>query len=46
MAQLGIDRTYEQYAAKYGEDNARYLMEMLGNSVKDSCLASRILILK
>jgi hypothetical protein len=35
MAQLGINRTYEQYVAKFGEDNARYLMEMLGNWVKN-----------
>ena len=35
IAQLGINRTYEQYVAKYGEDNARYLMEMLGNWVKN-----------
>jgi hypothetical protein len=34
IAQLGINRTYEQFAAKYGEDNARYLMETLGDLVK------------
>lgn len=35
MAQLGINRTYEQYVAKFGENNARYLMEMLGDWVKN-----------
>jgi hypothetical protein len=33
--QLGIHRNYDEYAAKYGEDNARYLMEVLGNWVKN-----------
>lgn len=35
MAQLGINRTYEEYVAKFGEDNARYLMAMLGDWVKN-----------
>lgn len=35
MTQLGIHRTYDAYVAKFGEDNARYLMEMLGNWVKN-----------
>jgi hypothetical protein len=35
MNQLGIDRTYEEYAAKFGEENARYLMEMFGDWVKN-----------
>jgi hypothetical protein len=33
--QLGINGTFEEYAAKYGEDNARYLMEVLGNWLKN-----------
>jgi hypothetical protein len=35
MTQLGISRTYQDYVAKYGEENARYLMEMLGDWVKN-----------
>ena len=31
MQQLGIDRTYAEYADEYGEENAEYLMSMLGN---------------
>ncbi len=31
--QLGIGKTYEQYAAEYGEDNARYIMETLGEGL-------------
>jgi len=34
-AQLGYDRSFEQYAAQYGEDNARYLMEMLGDRLRN-----------
>lgn len=30
-SQLGMNRTYEEYAARYGEEEARYLMEVLGN---------------
>jgi len=26
----GLDKTYEEYVAKYGQDNADYLMEVLG----------------
>ena len=33
--QLGIDMSYEQLIAKYGEDNARYLFGTLGNYVKN-----------
>ena len=29
--QLGIDLTLQEYIAEYGEDNGRYLYEMLGN---------------
>jgi len=31
MGQLGISRTYQEYLEKYGEENARYLMETLGD---------------
>jgi hypothetical protein len=34
-SQLGMNRTYDEYVAKYGEDNARYLMETLGNWVRN-----------
>ncbi len=34
MSQLQINRTYEEYAAKFGEENARYLMETLGDWMK------------
>jgi hypothetical protein len=30
MRKLGLDKTYEQYVEEYGEDNARYIMEMVG----------------
>ncbi|MEW6236706.1 MAG: DUF1638 domain-containing protein [Candidatus Omnitrophota bacterium] len=30
-----LDRTYEQLAAKYGEDNAKYLYEQFGNMTKN-----------
>jgi hypothetical protein len=33
MAQLGADRTYEEYVEKYGKESADYLMEMLGGWV-------------
>ena len=29
--QLGIDRTYAEYVEQYGEENAAYLMEQLGD---------------
>ena len=28
--QLGYDKTYEEYVEKYGEDNAKYIWEVLG----------------
>ena len=31
MTQLGFDRTFEEYVEKYGEDNARYIMETLNS---------------
>ena len=31
MKQLGIDKTYEEYIELYGEENAAFLAEMLGN---------------
>ncbi len=31
MTQLGIDCGLDYYIEKYGEDNARYLMETMGN---------------
>ncbi|MCG3181294.1 MAG: hypothetical protein BIFFINMI_03674 [Phycisphaerae bacterium] len=31
MGQLGISRTYQEYVEKYGEENAKYLMETLGD---------------
>ena len=33
--QLGLSWTYDEYAAKYGEENAHYLMEMLGDGLKN-----------
>lgn len=30
MNQLGLQKTYEEYAAEYGEENAQFLMETLG----------------
>ena len=29
--QLGMDKSYEEYADEFGEENAEYLMNMLGN---------------
>jgi len=34
-SQLGMNRTYQEYVAKFGEDNARYLMDMLGDWFKN-----------
>ena len=31
MSQLGLDRTFEEYKEKYGEDAARYIMEVMGS---------------
>lgn len=30
MGQLGLDRTYQEYVAKYGEENAQYIFQTLG----------------
>ena len=30
MRKLGLDRTREEYVAEYGEDNAEYIMQILG----------------
>jgi hypothetical protein len=30
MKQLGLGRSYEQYVAEYGEENAKFIMEMTG----------------
>lgn len=35
MTQLGINRSYDEYVAKYGEKNAKYLMEVLGDWTKN-----------
>jgi hypothetical protein len=33
--QLGLRKSYEDYVAEYGEDNARYLMEVLGDGLRN-----------
>ena len=33
--QLGLGQTFAEYALRYGEDNARYLMETLGDGLKN-----------
>jgi len=33
--QLGSDRTYAQYVEQYGEENAKYIMETLGDTLKN-----------
>lgn len=33
-AKLGINKTYEEYAALYGEENAKYIMETLAPATK------------
>lgn len=30
MGQLGLNRTYQEYVEKYGEENARFIMETIG----------------
>jgi len=35
MSQLGLDRTYQEYVQKYGEENAKYLTEVVGNWTKN-----------
>ena len=32
MTQLGFGRTFEEYVEKYGEDNAKYIMEILNGT--------------
>jgi hypothetical protein len=34
-SQLGMNNTYEEYVEKYGEENAEFLMEMLGDWCKN-----------
>jgi hypothetical protein len=34
-SQLGMNKTYQEYLEKYGEENARYLMESLGDWLKN-----------
>ncbi len=34
-SQLGMNKTYQEYVELYGEDNALYLMEILGNQMKN-----------
>lgn len=33
--QLGLRKSYEDYVREYGEDNARYLMEVLGDGLRN-----------
>ena len=35
MSRLGLDKTYEEYVKKYGEENAKYIMETLGDWKKN-----------
>jgi len=35
MSQLGLDLTYEEYVAKYGKENAQYIMGTLGGWEKN-----------
>jgi hypothetical protein len=35
MAQLGLDRTYQEYVEKYGQDNAKFIMESMGNWIEN-----------
>ncbi len=35
FGQLGMNRTYQEYVKKYGEENARYLMEIFGDLLKN-----------
>ncbi|MGQ9630031.1 MAG: DUF1638 domain-containing protein [bacterium] len=34
MAKLGLDKTYEEYARKYGEENAKYIVETMMGGLK------------
>lgn len=35
MARLGLDQTYEEMVAKYGQENADYIRETLGDGLKN-----------
>jgi hypothetical protein len=35
MAQLGLSRTYDEYVAKYGKENADFIMESMGSWEKN-----------
>ncbi|MBM4046763.1 MAG: DUF1638 domain-containing protein [Planctomycetes bacterium] len=35
MEKLGLNKTYEEYVAKYGEENAKFIMETMGNPLKN-----------
>ena len=37
MHQMGLDHSYEEYVRKYGEDNAKYLLETLGDGLQNYC---------
>jgi hypothetical protein len=34
MSKMGLDKTYDEYVAKYGEETARYLMETLQGGLR------------
>lgn len=42
MQQLGIGKTYDEYVEEYGEENAEYLISMLGNWVTNYSKATFI----
>lgn len=35
MEQLGINKSFQDYVEKYGEENARYIMETLGDGLRN-----------
>ena len=35
MAQLGLDRSFEEYVAKYGRENAEFIMESIGGWTRE-----------
>lgn len=35
MEKLGLNKTYEEYVAKYGEENAKFIMETMGNLLRN-----------
>lgn len=40
MRKLGLDLNYEEYVSKYGEDNAQFILEQLGDGLQNySCYA-------